>query len=214
MFNLYFFMAKPLDHYVEHRTGTVRTARLFSNIVSPPVMFAILGLAFSLYERPSLNGLLWAAVYGFFVSLLPILFVLYLLKTGRIAELHMSNTGERHIPYLSAVLSAGIAFGLISFFDGPELLRCLTIFNMIELTSLGIINAFWLISLHATGIMATFLLVGLVFGWAYSLVVLPFVFLVCIVRLYLRRHTSMQVIAGLGLGVVTVYIMTLMECFI
>jgi len=206
-------MAKPLDHYEEHRTGTVKAARLFSNIVSPPVLFALLGLAFALYERPSLNGLLWAAVYGFFVSLLPILIVLYLLKTGRIAELHMSNTGERHIPYISAVLSAGIAFALISLFAGPELLRCLTIFNMIELTVLGIINAFWLISMHSTGIMATFLLVGLVFGWAYSLIVLPFVIMVCVVRLYLRRHTVMQVIAGLGLGVLTVYFMTLIGCF-
>ena len=207
-------MSKPLDHYEEHRTGTVKAARLFSNIVSPPVLFALLGLAFALYERPSLNGLLWAAVYGFFVSLLPILIVLYLLKTGRIAELHMSNTGERHIPYLSAVLSAGIAFALISLFNGPELLRCLTIFNMIELAALGIINAFWLISLHSTGIMATFLLVGLVFGWAYSLIVLPFVFLVCTVRLYLRRHTVMQVVAGLGLGILSVYFMTLLGCFI
>jgi membrane-associated phospholipid phosphatase len=139
--------------------------------------------------------------------------VLYLLKTGRIAELHMTNTGERHIPYLSAVLSAGIVLLLITFFDGPELLRCLAIFNMIELGLLGIINAFWLISMHATGIMATFLLVGLVFGWAYSLIVLPFVIMVCVVRLYLRRHTVMQVVAGLGLGMVTVYFMTLIGCF-
>ncbi len=203
-------MAKPLDHYEEQRTGTVKAARLFSNVVSPPVLFALLGLAFALYERPSLNGLLWAAVYGFFVSLLPILIVLYLLKTGRIAELHMSNTGERHIPYISAVLSAGIAFLLITFFDGPELLRCLTIFNMIELSTLGVINAFWLIRMHATGVMATFLLVGLVFGWAYSLIVLPFVIMVCTVRLYLHRHTVLQVIAGLVLGLVTVYLMTVM----
>ena len=207
-------MAKPLDHYEEHRTGTVKAARLFSNIVSPPVLFALLGLAFSLYERPSLNGLLWAAVYGFFVSLLPILIVLYLLKTGRIAELHMSNTGERHIPYISAVVSAGIAFLIITFFDGPELLRCLTIFNMIELATLGVINAFWIISMHATCIMATFLLVGLVFGWAYSLLVLPFVIMVCVVRLYLKRHTVMQIIAGLALGLVTVYLMTVMGCFV
>ena len=207
-------MATPLDHHEEHRTGKVKAARLFSNIVSPPVMFALLGLAFSLYERPSWNGLLWAAVYGFFVALLPILIVLYLLKTGRITELHMSNTSERHIPYISAVLSAGIAFALVSLFDGPELLRCLTIFNMIELAALGLINPFWLISIHSTGAMATMLLVGLVFGWAYSLLVLPFVILVCWVRLYLRRHTPMQIAAGLGLGVVTVFIMTLIGCFI
>jgi membrane-associated phospholipid phosphatase len=38
--------------------------------------------------------------------------------------------------------------------------------------------------------------------------------LVCVVRLYLRRHTVMQIIAGLALGIVTVYFMTLMGCFV
>jgi membrane-associated phospholipid phosphatase len=206
-------METPRDHHVLDRTGTVRAARLFSNVVSPPVMFAILGLAFALYEMPSLEGLLWAAVYGFFVSLLPILVVLYLLRTGRIAELHMSNTGERHLPYVVAVLSALVAYLLITQLGGPGLLACLALFNAIELFLLGIINFFWLISLHSTGIMASFLLVGLVFGSAASLLVLPFVFLVCWVRLYLKRHTPMQVTAGLVLGTAVVYAMTLMGCF-
>jgi membrane-associated phospholipid phosphatase len=206
-------MNTPRDHHEADRTGLVQAARLFSNIVSPPVMFAILGLAFALYERPSLQGFLWAAVYGFFVSLLPILIVLYLLKTGRIAELHMSNTKERHLPYVTAVLSTLFLYFLLITFEGPELLRCLTLFNTIELVLLGLINVFWLISLHATGIMATMLLVGLVFGWAASLIVLPFVVLVCWVRLYLKRHNLAQVLSGLALGAVVVYAMTLIGCF-
>lgn len=146
-------MSTPRDFDVLSRTGRVKAARLYSNIVSPPVMFAILGLLFALYERPNLNGFLWAAVYGFWVSLAPILFVLYLLKTGRIQELHMSDTRERHLPYATAVACALIAFGLISLFDGPELLRCMTLFNTVELAGLGLINIKWLISIHATGIM-------------------------------------------------------------
>lgn len=207
-------MSTPLDHHKADRTGIVQAARLFSNIVSPPVMFALLGLAFALKSRPFWPGLLWAAVYGFFVSLLPILLVLYLLRTGRIAELHMSNTRERHLPYVTAVLAAAAAWGLVTLFDGPELLRCLTIFNIIELVALGLINTVSLISLHSTGIMATMLLVGLVFGWtAAVIIVLPFVVLVCWVRLFLKRHTIWQVVAGLGLGVFTVYLMTVMGCF-
>lgn len=206
-------MATPRDHHAVDRTGAVQAARLFSNIVSPPVMFAILGLAFALYEMPSLEGLLWAAIYGFFVSLLPILVVLYLLRTGRIAELHMSNTGERHLPYVIAVLSALVAYLLITQLGGPGLLGCLALFNAIELFLLGLINLVWLISLHSTGIVATFVLVGLVFGWAASLIVLPFVFLVSWVRLYLKRHTPMQVVAGMALGATAVYAMTLLGCF-
>lgn len=208
----------PLDTLASNRTGAVRIARLFSNIVSPPVMFALLGLAVALREvalrqLPLEMGLAWAAVYGFFVSLLPILVVLQLLRSGRIAELHMSNTSERHLPYLVAVLSAGLAFALVVLLRGPETLRCLTLFNMLELAALGIINLFWLISIHATGVMATMILVGLLFNWEASLFVLPFVVAVCWVRLYLKRHTPLQVGAGLLLGVLSVFSLTLVGCF-
>ncbi|RMG91943.1 MAG: phosphatase PAP2 family protein [Chloroflexi bacterium] len=206
-------MTTPLDHHEGNRTGAVKAARVFSNVVSPPVMFAILGLVMAIRETAVWPGFLWAAMYGLIVSLLPILFVLYLLKTGHITELHMSNTRERHLPYMAAVLCAGLAFLLITSFNGPALLRCLTIFNIIELAALGLINIYWLISIHATGIMATLVISWLVFGWQAALLVLPFVVGVCYVRLYLKRHTPAQVVAGLLLGVVSVWALTFIGCF-
>jgi len=207
-------MKRPLDQLIADRNGPVRAARLFSNIVSPPVIFALLGLAVALRELPFWPGLAWSAVYGFIVSLAPILVVLYLLKTGRITELHMSDTAERHLPYLSAIVFSSAAFALLTLADGPALLRCLTIFNMVELVLLAIINTFWLISIHATGIMASFILVGLIFGWlAAVVIVLPFVAAVCAVRLYLKRHTVSQVAAGLALGIISAFSLTLLDCF-
>ena len=206
---------RPLDFLAHNRVGIVRTARIYSNVVSPPVMFAIVGLAFGLYAEPNWTGFMWAAVYGLLVSLAPILVVLYLLKTGRIAELHMSNTRERNIPYVSAVVFAALAYGLITAFDGPELLGCLAIFNVIELAGLAVINHFWLISLHATGAMATAVLVTLVFGWTAGLLVgIPLVVSVCWVRLFLKRHSVAQVAAGLALGTAVVLILVPFGCFV
>ncbi len=205
----------PLDLLVHNRTGFVKAARIYSNVVSPPVMFAVVGLAFGLYAQPGLPGFLWAAVYGLLVSLAPILVVLYLLRSGRIAELHMSNTRERHIPYLSAILFAGIAFALIARFNGPDLLRCLALFNIIELTALAVINRYWLISLHATGAMAAAVLLGLVFGWWVSLWVgIPLVVSVCWVRLFLKRHSMAQIVAGLALGTAVVLSLVPLGCFV
>jgi hypothetical protein len=201
-------MSAPLDFHKDSHTGRVKAARLFSNIVSPPVMFACIGVAFALYENPSAVGLAWAVFYGLLVSLAPILVVLFLLKTGRIKELHMSNPSERHIPYITAFISAFLAFLVITVLDGPELLRCLALLNTINLAALGLINTRWLISIHANGIMATFLLVGLVFGWLTAVVlVFPFLVGVCFVRLYLKRHTIWQVVSGLALGAVAVWFM-------
>jgi membrane-associated phospholipid phosphatase len=191
-----------------------RAARLFSNVVSPPVIFALMGLALSLYSLPVPQALAWAATYGFFVSLLPILFVMWMLSSGRIAELHMSDTAERHLPYLVAILCA-IAFLLIvTYAGGPELLHCLALFNLVTLSALALINSRWLISFHATAIAAAWTMVGLVFGWQASLLLLPVVFLVVAVRLYLRRHTLAQVFAGLLLGIISVASLTLIGCFV
>jgi len=207
-------MTSPRDWHVSDRTGLTLAARIFSNIVSPPVIFAVMGLILSLYSLPIAQALTWAAIYGLFVSLLPIIFVLWLLSTGRVAELHMSNTRERNIPYVVAVLSSILFLVIANLADGPELLRCLGIFNVVALTALALINTRWLISFHATAIAAAWTITGLVFGWQASLLVLPLVALVIAVRLYLKRHTVTQVFAGLALGIASVWVLTLIGCFV
>ncbi len=207
-------MNSPRDWHVDDRTGLTLAARLFSNIISPPVIFAVMGLLLSMKSLPLGPALAWAAVYGFLVSLLPILFVLWLLHTGRVAELHMSDTNERHLPYLVAIGCAILFFAIVVTLDGPELLRCLALFNMIALTALALINSYWLISFHATAAAAAWIITGLVFGWQISLVLVPLICLVVAVRFYLKRHTVSQIIAGLGIGVASVWSLTLIGCFV
>lgn len=206
-------MSAPRDWHASERTGLTRVARLFSNIVSPPVIYAVIGLVLSLYSLPLPQALTWAAIYGLFVSLLPILFVLWLLNTGRIEELHMSDTGERHLPYLVGIICSLLFLGIVSLAEGPDLLHCLAMFNVITLSALALINTRWLISFHAAAISSAWLIVGLVFGWQASLIVLPFVLLVVVVRLYLKRHTLAQIIAGVILGLASVWVLTLTGCF-
>jgi membrane-associated phospholipid phosphatase len=207
-------MTTPLDHQVQNRKGLVRLARIFSNIVSPPVIFAILGLALALQALPMPDSLIWAVIYGFVISLLPILFVIWLLNTGRIMELHMSDTSERHLPYLVGVACGALLYGIVVIFDGPQLLKCLALFDMLILSALGIINTRWLISFHASAISAAWVITGLMFGWAASLIVVPFVIAVVIVRLYLKRHSPAQVAAGFLLGVISIWCLTLLGCFL
>lgn len=206
-------MTTPRDHSPESTIGAVRAARIFSNVVSPPVIFACLGLALAWYELPFLQGLLWASIYGICVSLLPILFVAYRLRTGQISDLHMNTTQERRLPYLVSVAGAVGAALLISIFNGPDLLICLSVFSVVELGLFAIINSSWKISIHAASIAAATVIVGLVFGPMYGLLLLPLVALVSWVRLYLRRHTPAQVTAGLALGLLIPLVMTQFGCF-
>lgn len=194
--------------------GWVRVARVFSNIVSPPIIIATLGLFLSLEELPNLQGLLWAFVFGFWVSLVPSLFVLYLLRSGHISDLHMNTRRERRWPYVTGVLGSAIALALIIFFGGPELLRCLAIFSLVELSILGFITNFWMISIHATSITSATTIVGMVFGLVMALILLSLVVVVCWVRLYLHRHNLAQVVAGITVGLLTVFLLALGGCFV
>jgi membrane-associated phospholipid phosphatase len=126
----------------------------------------------------------------------------------------MSATNERHIPYLTGVISGVLAFVLLILFDGPELLRCLAILSMITLGALGLINTRWLISIHATAAAATWLIATLIFGWPVGLVLLPLLILIAWIRLYLKRHTPAQVLAGISLGLSAVLLMRAFDCFV
>src|SRR5690606_30529138 len=141
------------------------------------------------------------------------LFVLYLLRSGRIVELHMSDTSERHLPYLVAMLGTLVVIALLFVFDGPELLVCLALFNLVTLVAVALINLRWLISFHAAAAMAMGTIVTLVFGWLSGLLLSPVVALVVAVRLYLRRHTVGQVVAGMLLGAGGVLFLWQLGCF-
>ena len=125
----------------------------------------------------------------------------------------MNLPKERRIPYLVSVTGAIIYLVLVLIFEAPELLWCLALFSLIALGSLGFINLFWKISIHAASILSATLIAGLVFGPFIALLLSPLVIIVTWVRLYLRRHTVPQVAAGLALGLVSVLTLTLIGCF-
>lgn len=207
-------MTVPRDTHEADRIGMVRVARILSNIISPPIMFAVTGVVLGIHERPFWPGLAWGLVYGFMVTLTPMFVIFYLMRSGHITDLHMSATRERHIPYLTSVVSGAIAYGVLTVLDGPVLLRCLAVLSVITLGALGLINTRWLISIHAAAAAATWLIATLVFGWVVGLILLPLLILISWIRLYLKRHTPAQVLAGIALGLSTVSLMWAAGCFV
>ena len=159
------------------------------------------------------GGVAWGIIYGVTASLLPVLFIFYLLQSGRIGDLHMSNTGERNMPYIVGVSAAFIATAIIWLLDGPELLLCLALYNIVTLAALGLINTRWLISIHATSIAGAWLITAFVFGWIWLLVLLPLVIAVCWTRFFLKRHTVTQILAGVALGAGIVLVFRQFGCF-
>lgn len=207
-------MTTPLDTHKADRVGKVRVARVLSDVISPPTMFAAMGFALAIRERPGWAGFGWGLFYGLLTALLPILFVLFLLKTGRIGDLHMSRTQERHLPYIVAIAAAVLALLCVAIFDGPDSMQCLAAANIVVLTFLGLINTRWLISIHTSAASATWMIAASVYGMTVGLLLLPLVGLIVWARLYLKRHTPAQVLAGLALGLSTILVFRQAGCFL
>ncbi|MEM9775023.1 MAG: hypothetical protein AAF902_10610 [Chloroflexota bacterium] len=206
--------SQPRDFDLNDRTGLVRFARTFSNFVSPPTIYAVLGFAVSFTFMPFWTALTWGVVYGLLVSLFPILVVLAMLKFGFVEELHMSNTRERRIPYLAAILGGVISWGLAVFYQLEVHFLHLAIFTVLNLVLLFLITLYWLISMHTAGAAAFSALLGAMWGWIpATLIGLPVLVSVTAARLYLRRHSPAQAIAGIALGFFSVGVMVWMGYF-
>ncbi|MFC1879184.1 hypothetical protein ACFLZW_04665 [Chloroflexota bacterium] len=196
-----------MNPMVETSTLPNRIARTTSDIFSPPSIFAVLGFAVGWTSAGAfLPGLAWGALYGFLVSLAPLLVVIYLLKTGRVGDLHIRKREERKIPYLASVFGAGMACAISFIFDGPALMQALATASFLGLSILFIVNQVWLISHHMTGVSMAVIFAGIAFGWRWGLVFAPLIPLVFFSRLQLRRHSVAQMVAGLGVGVIIVMV--------
>ena len=128
------------------------------------------------------------------------LFILYKLKV--VSDINLSNRKERFIPYLCTVISylfcAFALFRLAMPMFIPALMVAVAAASFINI----IVNIWWKISAHATGVGGLF---GGILYISYRLYINPFEWIIAITlvcglvagaRLYLKAHTPGQVVAG------------------
>jgi hypothetical protein len=189
----------------------VTAARRVSDILSPPLVFAVFGAILAITSQPNLSGLLWAVYYGFLISLLPLFSVIYLVRTGQAKDIHISDQRQRRIPYLFSIFGAVLVYITVRLFPGPPLLGSLAAGNIIGLSALALINQVWLISNHTASITMVTVFTGLVFGGMAALVLVPLVVVVFLARWFLRRHTLSQLVAGVLVGGASAWVLVPLE---
>lgn len=197
----------PIDQSLKTSTGPIFAARLFSNIASPPALFSAFAFLMAWVDRPNLSGVAWAAVYGFLAHLLPVLYLVYLYKMGKVYDIHVSSPAERRIPYRVGLGGAIVSYLIVRLWADMPLLANLILIHVLIMLVLALANELWLISAHVATITALTLLVGQVFGALFSLILLPLIPLTFFIRRYLKRHTLGELISGLFLGVGSVLVL-------
>jgi membrane-associated phospholipid phosphatase len=160
----------------------------------------MVGFALAFVAAPFLPALIAGVIHGLMVGLIPVIYIVVMLKRGTITDLHMKNRHERHMPNIIAVGSALIAWVILRAFDAPITVQRLALLDAALLGILGIINVWWQISTHTAVIVGAVTVCGVVFGPLGALGTSPLAVIVPWARLHLKRHTVRQVLAGAALG--------------
>lgn len=184
-------MAEPVVN------GNPRMARMISNVLSPPVL-ALLYLIFG--ARAS--GVRWqmAGLYAMITVVVPLLDLVWLLRTGRITDIHLLRRRDRKRPFVVSITCTTIAMALMTYLGAPPLFLALVRAVLVQSVLLFAISLIWQVSVHsaaASGLAtAAILVIGA--GAAAAIVLVP---IVAWARLRLRRHTFSQVVVGVLIGV-------------
>ena len=175
--------------------------RLVSDVLSPPVIWALLAFPVAYHaDGGQGNALVYALVYGAMVCWLPVLYIAWNVRNGNITDLHMKVRAERIRPFIVTILGSMVALALLVAINAPRLMPMFTLFSLIQLGLMTLITLVWQISMHAMSITGAVVAAGAMFGVGPALVLFPLVPLVGAARLKLGRHTLSQIVAGAGVG--------------
>ena len=145
------------------------------------------------------SGLLWGGLCIFLTSGLSLLYLLYLIRSGRVADAGRIQQGERTGPLrVVAALHAG-AWVLVSALDGPVELRAVLLSYALATVAFALLTPLVKISLHAAGIAGAAVCLTWILGpWASpTFLILPAVWWA---RLTLARHTPVELLLGTLVG--------------
>ena len=178
-------------------------ARLVSDLFSPPVLWGALAfaIAFQTAASPS-QALMWALIYVALVIIVPMIYITWMVKRGKISDIHMGVRGQRLKPFLVSLVATTVAWWTLRALGAPSVVSQLALSGMIQIAVLTIITLVWQVSMHAMSTAAA--VVGAV--WAYGaialLVMIPLLLLVAAARLNLNRHTPAQIVVGAFIGLI------------
>lgn len=197
----------------------VAGARFFSSLLSPllmPTYGALLVLWTSvLCLLPSGTRMMVLVMMLGITCVLPMIMIGILHHYGVIRDKRLENPQERTIPYAFGVLCYIGATFYLQHIHAPMWFVMFSAGGAVSCLIVLLINRWWKISAHATGIGGVLALLFQLHVQGLSAFDLFWVIIVTILlagvlgtsRLLLKRHTVLQVLAGFGVGFICVSLM-------
>ena len=194
--------------------------RLLANIISgmfhPLLMVTygvVLALTFTyLVIYPFTMKLLLVGCAFLSTAVIPGGFIFLLVKRGVATDMELARRQERIVPYLIFIMSVMFCAFYMYKMMLPFWFISLLLGVCIALILALLINFFWKISTHTIGIGG---LLGGIMGIAQTHFINPYWVFICVIiiaglvgsaRIFLKRHTPMQVYAGFCLGFICTFV--------
>lgn len=173
-------------------------ARWISRLGSPPLL-AIASISLSAQAARTATAWGWAGFYILAAIALPAVYVLWLVRQGKVTDFDLKIREQRRYPFLVTLASALIAWLVLYRGHAPFELVLLTGVGWVQIGLLLAITLHWKISAHCAS-AASFVV------WAWFLLgvmAAPLILIIPLVawsRLRLQRHDLPQTVAGTLLG--------------
>ncbi len=173
-------------------------ARMISDVSSPPAL-AVPALAFGVLANRTPGTYRYALLYFCIAVLVPVLYVVWAVCSGRITDFHMANRRERVAPFVVSLI-CGLSAGLLLMGMGaPPAFVALVFAMFLQTLLLFLITLAWQVSVH-TAVTASLVTFACQVVGPEAMPLAGFVPLVASARLYLGRHTLAQTVVGACVG--------------
>ncbi len=179
-------------------------AHIVSLIISPPLVWTVWVLAVTVPPASDRGAaLIFAGLFALSVCILPMCFVAYMVRIGKIGDMHMRQSSERYVPYSIAIVAGALNLLIALHFEASPVIALVTLVSIIELSIILLGTFFSHISLHAMAITSIVAATAIVYDLGAALAYVPLLLLVVLARLVLKRHTPLQIMQGTLIGLLT-----------
>jgi membrane-associated phospholipid phosphatase len=179
---------------------SLRVARFVSDVFSPP-MLALPIMVMGAWKSGVPGAWHFLVLYAAIAILIPMVDLIWQLRTGRITDIHMPNRDERTRSFVLSITCGAVALVLLVHLAGPPLIVAMALATLLQGVVLFALTLRWQVSIHSAA-AASFAAITLLFFGAEAALVVLIIPLVGWARLRLDRHTPTQVVVGALIGAV------------
>ncbi len=169
-------------------------------VVAPAIYIVLVQLGYS----SDIHRLYYLTVLFLSSTVVPVLLISGLKKTGKISDYNISFREQRFMPLLVLVGVNALGYEFIQQLHAPRLLTGILLFNAINMILILLITLQWKISIHLFTLTSSIALLFIQFG-SVALWLLLLMPILMWSRIFLKAHNFMQTLIGGIVGFILMY---------